>query len=142
MPRAYRAAQPARPGEQRMRGRCAAAGRGGWLRTDPDEIPTQTSILEARPCVRRVASGGQLVQAGGKKTAAARRPAAEAGEARAAALRVLIAEDNAINMKARRGAAQQRRERAGCCGRARRAPARFMLVSSTEAWLYDARSWL
>jgi len=52
-----------------------------------------------------VASGGQLVQAGGKKAAAARRPAAEAGEARAAALRVLIAEDNAINMKARPGRA-------------------------------------
>ncbi len=49
----------------------------------------------------RAASGGQLLQAGGQKAAAARRPSAEADEARAAALRVLIAEDNAINMKAR-----------------------------------------
>ena len=57
---------------------------------------------------RRVASGGQLLQAGGRKAPATRQPSAEAGEARAAALRVLIAEDNAINMKVR--AARQR-----CC---------------------------
>jgi len=79
---------------------CKRAGRRRPPRTDPVEHPNYTL-----PCVRRVASGGQLVQAGGKKAAATRRPAAEAGEARAAALRVLIAEDNAINMKARPGRA-------------------------------------
>lgn len=55
-----------------------------------------------------MASGGQLLQAGSCKAAAQRQPSAEAGDARAAALRVLIAEDNAINMKAR--AARQ-----SCC---------------------------
>lgn len=47
-------------------------------------------------CVPRVASGGQLKAASALKKS--RRPA-ESGEARAAQIRVLIAEDNAINMK-------------------------------------------
>ena len=58
-------------------------------------------VIKSGPCARRVASGGQLLQAGSRKAAALRAPSAEAGDARAAALRVLIAEDNAINMKAR-----------------------------------------
>ncbi len=45
----------------------------------------------------RVASGGQLKAAAPVKNKA-RRPA-ESGEARAAQIRVLIAEDNMINMK-------------------------------------------
>lgn len=43
-------------------------------------------------------SGGQLKQAGCKAAAEARRPK-ESGEEKAAAIRVLIAEDNMINMK-------------------------------------------
>jgi hypothetical protein len=45
-----------------------------------------------------VASGGALKQAGPMKPHELRRPT-ESGEARAAKIRVLIAEDNMINMK-------------------------------------------
>ena len=47
-------------------------------------------------------SGGQLKHAGCKAAAEARRPK-ESGEEKAAAIRVLIAEDNMINMKVAMG---------------------------------------
>jgi hypothetical protein len=53
-------------------------------------------------CKCRVPSGGQLKQAGCKAAAEARRPK-ESGEEKAAAIRVLIAEDNMINMKVAMG---------------------------------------
>ncbi|KAK9840570.1 hypothetical protein WJX81_001725 [Elliptochloris bilobata] len=62
-------------------------------------ISQRRSIDLSGDGIHKVASGGQLLQACSRKVATTRQPSAEAGEARAAALRVLIAEDNAINMK-------------------------------------------
>ena len=50
----------------------------------------------------RIPSGGQLKQAGSKMAAEARKPK-ESGEEKAAQIRVLIAEDNMINMKVAMG---------------------------------------
>ena len=68
-----------------------------------------TFIFDIYSPLNRISTGGQLKHAAAKKgpgSAAGRRTAAvltESGERRAGKIRVLIAEDNAINMKVARG---------------------------------------
>ena len=76
-----------------------------WLQCDQPCLPSPSQWSAWPDTGRggcRVASGGQLKQAGAKKSAEAPLPK-ESGEEKAAQIRVLIAEDNMINMKVAMG---------------------------------------